>query len=165
MTQRISFTQKMIVEAAFALTREEGWGGVTARSIARKLGSSTMPIYSSLKSMREIEAAVRVRAESLMREFQGRVYTNEQPLDIALGYVSFARDERNLFRFLYVDRPLPGRAQSPPARGGTAAGEGEIRGNRGAHYRSGPRGKAGSRHFEKLDLHPRSRLDDLERRA
>jgi AcrR family transcriptional regulator len=113
MTQRISFTQKMIVEAAFALTREEGWGGVTARSIARKLGSSTMPIYSSLKSMREIEAAVRVRAESLMREFQGRVYTNEQPLDIALGYVSFARDERNLFRFLYVDRPLPDARKVP----------------------------------------------------
>jgi AcrR family transcriptional regulator len=113
MTQRVSFTQEMIVEAAFALTREEGWGGVTARSIARKLGSSTMPIYSSLKSMREIEAAVRVRAESLMREFQGRVYTNEQPLDIALGYVSFARDERNLFRFLYVDRPLPDARKVP----------------------------------------------------
>jgi AcrR family transcriptional regulator len=107
MTQRVSFTQEMIVEAAFALTREEGWHGLTARAIARKLGSSTMPIYSSLTSMRKIEAAVRKRAESLMRDFQGRVFANEQPLDIALGYVRFARDERNLFRFLYVDRPLP----------------------------------------------------------
>jgi AcrR family transcriptional regulator len=128
MTQRVSFTQEMIVEAAFALTREEGWHGVTARGIAKKLGSSTMPIYSSLKSMRKIEAAVRARAESLMHDFQGRAYTNEQPLDVALGYVSFARDERNLFRFLYVDRPVPegrrarGRG-SPHALGKVRSGE------------------------------------------
>ncbi len=107
MTQRVSFTQEMIVEAAFALTREEGWNSVTARRIAGRLGSSTMPIYSRLTSMREIEAAVRKRAEALMREFQGRVYANEQPLDIAVGYVSFARGEPNLFRFLYVERPRP----------------------------------------------------------
>jgi AcrR family transcriptional regulator len=125
MTQKISFTQEMIVEAAFALTREEGWNGVTARSIAKRLGSSTMPIYSSLKSMRDIEAAVRKRAEALMREFQGRVYTKEQPLDIALGYVSFARDEPNLFRFLYVDRPLPDARKAP--RRGSAHALGKVR--------------------------------------
>jgi AcrR family transcriptional regulator len=107
MTQRVSFTKEMIVEAAFMLTRAHGWHGVTARNIAKKLGSSTMPIYSSLKSMDEIEAAVRKKAELLMRDYQTRAYTNEQPLDVALGYVSFARDERNLFRFLYVDKPLP----------------------------------------------------------
>jgi AcrR family transcriptional regulator len=106
MTQRISFTKERVIEAAFALTREGGWGAVTARTIATRLGSSTMPIYSSLSSMEEIEGEVRRRTESLMRDFQQRPYAKEQPLDIALGYVTFARDERNLFRFLYVDRPV-----------------------------------------------------------
>jgi hypothetical protein len=27
-------------------------------------------------------------------------------MDAAVGYVTFARDEKNLFRFLYVDRPV-----------------------------------------------------------
>lgn len=105
MTQKTFFTKEAIVEAAFMLTREKGWSAVTARSIAKKLGSSTMPIYSSMRSIEEIEVEVRARAEALMLEFQARSYGGMASLDMAIGYVTFARDERNLFRFLYVDRP------------------------------------------------------------
>jgi AcrR family transcriptional regulator len=105
MTQKAFFTREAIIEAAFTLTGKRGWASVTARSIARALGSSTMPIYSTMKSMEEIEGEVRARAEALMLSFQGRVFTGEQPLDTAIGYVTFARDERHLFRFLFVDKP------------------------------------------------------------
>ena len=111
MTQKISFTKEAIIEAAFTLAREKGWSSVTARNIAKKLGSSTMPIYSSMKSMDEIEGEVRVRAEALLLDFQRRTYTGDVPLDQAVGYVTFARDERSLFRFLYVDRPVPAGRQ------------------------------------------------------
>jgi AcrR family transcriptional regulator len=97
----------MIVEAAFQLTREQGWSFVTARTIAQKLGSSTMPLYSTLKSMDEIEKEVRARAEACMHGYQRGKHTDEVLLNSAVGYVVFARDEKNLFRFLYVDRPLP----------------------------------------------------------
>jgi AcrR family transcriptional regulator len=106
MTQRTVFTKEMIVETAFQLTRELGWSFVTARTIAQKLGSSTMPLYSALKSMDEIEKEVRARAEACMQGFQRGKYTDEVMLNSAVGYVVFARDEKNLFRFLYVDRPL-----------------------------------------------------------
>jgi AcrR family transcriptional regulator len=112
MTQRAFFTKEAIVEAAFALTREKGWSGVTARNIAKKLGSSTMPIYSSMKSMDEIEVEVKARAEQLMLDYQKREYTANSALNLAVGYVTFARDERNLFRFLFVDKP------TAPARRG-----------------------------------------------
>ena len=111
MTQKISFSKEAIIEAAFTLAREKGWSSVTARNIAKKLGSSTMPIYSSMKSMDEIEGEVRVRAEALLLDFQRRTYTGDVPLDQAVGYVTFARDERSLFRFLYVDRPVPAGRQ------------------------------------------------------
>jgi AcrR family transcriptional regulator len=118
MTQRTVFTREMIVEAAFQLTREHGWSNVTARTIAQKLGSSTMPLYSTLKSMDEIEKEVRARAEACMHGYQRGKHTNEALLNSAVGYVVFARDEKNLFRFLYVDRPLPaslsGRSGQPP---------------------------------------------------
>ena len=112
MTKKAVFTREMIVEAAFQLTREAGWQGVTARSIAAKLGSSTMPLYSSLKSMDEIEKAVRARAEQCMQEYQRRAWAPDALLSSAVGYVAFARDEKNLFRFLYVDRPVQVGASS-----------------------------------------------------
>jgi AcrR family transcriptional regulator len=116
MTQKAFFTREAIVEAAFTLTREKGWAGVTARNIARKLGSSTMPIYSSMKSMDEIEVEVKERAEALMLEYQKREYTENSALNMAVGYVTFARDERNLFRFLFVDKP------TEPVRRGDGSG-------------------------------------------
>jgi AcrR family transcriptional regulator len=111
MTQRMTFTKEMIVDAAFSLTRELGWGGVTARTIAQRLGSSTMPLYSSLKSMEEIEREVREKAEELIHDYQRRPFADERLLSSAVGYVVFARDEPKLFRFLYVDRPLTQPAQ------------------------------------------------------
>ncbi len=123
MTQRAVFTKEMIVEAAYQLTRASGWNGVTARTIAAKLGSSTMPLYSSLKSMEEIETEVRTRAEACMHDYQRKAYTQETRLNAAIGYVTFARDERNLFRFLYVDRPVAaGGAQSGPGKDVEEAG-------------------------------------------
>jgi hypothetical protein len=65
-----------------------------------------MPLYSSLKSMDEIEQKVRKRAEDLMHDYQRRPFAEERLLSSAVGYVVFARDEPNLFRFIYVDRPL-----------------------------------------------------------
>lgn len=117
MTQRTVFTKEKIVEAAYQLTREAGWQGVSARSIAEKLGSSTMPLYSTLKSMGDIETEVRARAEACLHEYQGRRSVSEPLLSSAVGYISFARDEKNLFRFLYVDKPL---AANRPGAGGRA---------------------------------------------
>jgi AcrR family transcriptional regulator len=106
----------MIVEAAFALTRAVGWAGVTARTIAQRLGSSTMPLYSSLKSMEEIEKEVRAKAMELMQDYQRRPFAAERLLSSAVGYVVFARDEPNLFRFLFVDRPLTAPVQGDQSR-------------------------------------------------
>jgi AcrR family transcriptional regulator len=106
-SQKATFTREMILAAAFALTREQGWASVTARNIARKLHSSTMPLYSSLKSMEAIAGEVRTRAEACMQGYQRRSYSENRMLDAAIGYVVFARDEKHLFRFLYVDQPLP----------------------------------------------------------
>ena len=105
MTQPVTYTRERVVEAAFELIREGGWSSVTARSIAQRLGSSTMPIYSHLRSIAEVERALRAKARALLKEFQSRPWTDDVLLDLAFGYIAFARDERYLFRFLYIDRP------------------------------------------------------------
>ena len=102
MTQPTTYTREMVVGAAFELIREEGWSSVSARSIAKRLGSSTMPIYSQLRSISEVERALQIRARALLRDFQKRSWTENGRLNMAFGYVAFARDEKNLFRFLYL---------------------------------------------------------------
>jgi AcrR family transcriptional regulator len=118
MTQRLFYTGDAIIEAAFELTRENGWGAVSTRTIAKKLGSSTMPIYSTMKSMEEIEREVRTRAGSVLLDYQRRPYTDNPVQNLAVGYVAFARDEKNLFRFLYVDRPISADLRNPGAQAG-----------------------------------------------
>jgi len=105
MAQKTTFDRSVIVDTAVQITREHGWSSVTARSIAKRLGSSTMPIYSTMSSMEKIEREVRVAAERLLICSQRRSFTRDIALNKAIGYVVFARDEPNLFRFLYVDRP------------------------------------------------------------
>ncbi len=105
MKQPSVYSYEQIINAAFELIREHGWQGVTTRAIAKKLGSSTMPIYSHLKSLEELEKELRAKASSLLKEFQQRPYTEHTLLNLAFGYVVFARDEKHLFRFLYLDRP------------------------------------------------------------
>lgn len=105
MKQPRVFTREQVIDAAWELMREHGWKQVTARSIASHLGSSTMPIYSHMKSLDDLEKELKQRSRHLMHDYQTRDYTGNQILDIAVGYVVFARDEKQLFRFLYLDRP------------------------------------------------------------
>lgn len=108
MAQRKFFNRDMIVDTAFSITREKGWPEVTARTIAKTLGSSTMPIYSELNSMQEIEQAVQEKAASLLRRYQAGTYTDNVMLNLAVGYVMFAKAEPELFHFLFVETPASG---------------------------------------------------------
>jgi len=99
------YSRSQIIDAAFELVREQGWSGVSTRAIAQKMGSSTMPIYSHLRSVEELEKEVGDKARALLKEYQQRPYTEHVLLNLAFGYVVFARDEKNLFRFLYLEKP------------------------------------------------------------
>lgn len=105
MKQPRVFEKEQVIDAAWELIREHGWKQVTARSIAKRLGSSTMPIYSHMKSLDDLEFELKERSRKLMHEYQTQNYTGNSVLDIAVGYVVFARDEKQLFRFLFLDRP------------------------------------------------------------
>ena len=95
------FTHADIVEAAFNITRKRGWEKCTARAIAKELGSSTMPIYSALKSMKNLENQIDQKAIDLLLSFQTRQRTGMVFLDMGVGYVLFAQEEKNLFRKMY----------------------------------------------------------------
>ncbi len=105
MKQPSVYTRENIIDAAVELIREEGWPRVTTRKIATQMGASTMPIYSHVKSVEELEGELRAKVRNMLKDFQLRSYTDQPLLNLAFGYVVFARDEKQLFRFLYLDKP------------------------------------------------------------
>jgi hypothetical protein len=102
MPAKSKFTAEDIVNAAFDIARGEGVEYCSARAIAQKLKSSTMPIYSCLNSMRELEDAVLKKAIDVLIEYETKTRTGDVFLDMGIGYIMFAKNEKHLFRMLFL---------------------------------------------------------------
>ena len=104
MPPKAKYTREDVVRIAFEAVRTHGWEGLSARYIAEKLNSSTMPVYSHFKSMRDLEREIVRKTYELILEYGDKTDTGDAWLDMAVGYVRFARDERVLFRALADER-------------------------------------------------------------
>lgn len=65
MAPKNKFTKEEMVEAALRVVRAKGIGGLTAKTLADELGTSTQPVFTAFKSMDGVKqevyaAAVRV---------------------------------------------------------------------------------------------------------
>ena len=92
-----------IVDAAVEVLRQGGFSAVNARSVAKKLGCSTQPIYSSFQNMDELKAALRARAIALhTQRVQDSLRAHEgndtRYSSYGMGFVKFAAEEKQLFR-------------------------------------------------------------------
>ena len=93
---------------AVEVLREGGFSAVNARSVAKKLGCSTQPIYSSFQNMDELKAALRARAIALhTQRVQDSLRAHEgngtRYSSYGMGFVKFAAEEKQLFRWLYLE--------------------------------------------------------------
>ncbi|MFZ5569827.1 MAG: hypothetical protein ACOZF0_05460 [Thermodesulfobacteriota bacterium] len=100
MPPKTRFSNEDIIAAAFAVLRESGWKEVSARSIAKALQSSTTPIYTYLKSMKNLESELIKESLLVMRKYQQEVETGDKLLNKGVGYILFAMKEKHLFRFI-----------------------------------------------------------------
>ena len=103
MPPKFKFTKKEIVDAAFDIVRHDGLAKLTARTIADKLGSSTSPIYSLWGSMEKIEEEVCRRSTEFLVDYQTTPRIGQPFFDMGLGYVLFAREEKQLFRDMFMN--------------------------------------------------------------
>lgn len=101
------FSREAVAAAAFALARKQGISKLTARNVARKLGSSTAPVYNHFNSMEALTAEVMGRAHDLMLEYTSREYSDMRFKNMGTGYVAFAREEKELFRAMFLEQGLP----------------------------------------------------------
>lgn len=105
MAPKFRFTREEIIDAALALTAEGGPKAVTARALAARLGSSAKPIFGLFENMEELQDAVLAAAfEKYERFIAAEMAKGEYKPYKASGmaYIHFARDERELFKLLFM---------------------------------------------------------------
>lgn len=104
MPPKARFTRQEIVQTAFDMTREIGFGAVTARALGKQLGTSVTPIFTAFENMYDLRQEVRKLA---MCEFENYVADalNYTPAfkQFGIQMIRFANEEPQLFRILYLD--------------------------------------------------------------
>lgn len=104
MPPRIQYTEDQMMEAAVEIVRANGFEALNARSLAKRLGCSTQPIFRQFGGMEALKAAVMRRAAQVYNRYVAESKKQkEKPYKQAgLAYIRFAREERNLFRLLFM---------------------------------------------------------------
>lgn len=117
MPRKFFFTKEEIQAAALELTREKGFAAVTARTLGKKLGTTSRPIFSHYATMADVQKAVIEAAEDLYRAYIKREiasgkYTAYKAKGMA--YIKFAREEKELFKLLFMrDRSQERTKENP----------------------------------------------------
>ena len=106
MARKESVTKKIISDGAFELLREQGIEMLTARKLASHIGCSTQPIFRVYNGMEELSSEMFMKAFQYYEEFSSNFErVNATPfVDLALCYISFAKEEPNLFKLLFMTK-------------------------------------------------------------
>ena len=106
MPPRVKFTKEEIVEAALRVTREGGIDSLTARSLAAELGASTRPMFTYYETVDELKHEVHEAAKGIYKTYIERGLAEPVPfLGVGQNTIRFAREEPELFRLLFLQKP------------------------------------------------------------
>lgn len=96
-------TKEMVVEAAFELTRTNGYEQITVKAIAQKLSCSVQPIYSYCENMEGLRQEVAKKAREFVREYTAaRIDAGDLFRSTGRAYVQLAKDEPNIFKLFIL---------------------------------------------------------------
>lgn len=103
MPPKAKFTKKQITDTALDLVRQNGIDALSARVLAKKLGTSVCPIFNVFKDMNELTNELKSTAKCIYKEY----IKNGLSQDIAFKgvgtqYIIFAIREPKLFQFLFM---------------------------------------------------------------
>ena len=103
MPPKAKFTKEEIVEAAFSLVREQGMDALSARSLAKRLGTSTAPIFTAFRTIDEVQSEVINSAKALYTDYITEGLRYDPPFKgYGLQFIRFAEEEPELFQLLFM---------------------------------------------------------------
>ncbi len=107
MPPKAKVKEKDILEAAFKLTKANGFESVNARSIAKELNCSTHPIFRVYKNMSKLKQELFKYIENYYNQYiESRMKGEDIFLSIGIAYLDFANEERNLFKMLFMSNNI-----------------------------------------------------------
>lgn len=111
-------TREAILTAALTLYASEGYGAVTMRGIAQRLGFSAPAIYNYFLSKEEIFATLQEIGLEVMAEAVLTAETDDPLADfraIFTNYYAYSKGHPEYFALLYVDPSAPHLTYETPA--------------------------------------------------
>ena len=105
MAPKNKFTKEEMVEAAIRVVRDQGIDGLTAKTLADELGTSTQPVFTAFGSMDAVRQEVYAAAVRVYDGYVSAGLKEKIPFfGVGMQYIRFAREEPELYRFLFLTR-------------------------------------------------------------
>ena len=105
MAPKNKFTKEEMVEAALQVVRAKGIDGLTAKTMADKLGTSTQPVFTAFGSMDTVKQEVYAAAIRVYDRYTNAGLQEKIPFfGVGMQYIRFAREEPELYRLLFLTR-------------------------------------------------------------
>lgn len=110
-------SKETVIDAAVDVLREDGFSAINARSVAKKLGCSTQPIYHSFRNMEELktaltERAIQMHTQRVRESLRSHEGNDSRYSSYGMGFVKFAAEEKQFFRWLYLEEEQFGPYQN-----------------------------------------------------
>ena len=105
MAPKNKFTKEEMAEAAMRVVRVKGIAGLTAKTLADELGTSTQPVFTAFGSMEGVRQEVYAAAVRVYDSYTNAGLREKIPFfGVGMQYIRFAREEPELYRFLFLTR-------------------------------------------------------------
>ena len=105
MAPKNKFTKEEMVAAALRVVRAKGIDGLTAKTMADELGTSTQPIFTGFGSMDGVKKEVYAAAVAVYDRYTDAGLKEKIPFfGVGMQYIRFAREEPELYRLLFLNR-------------------------------------------------------------
>lgn len=104
MPAKIVFDKEMVANAAMEIIEESGTEALNARSLAKKLGCSTQPIYLRYPDMEAVKIAADEKISAVYAGYLDKGLKSRESLfeGYLSAYVNFAREKPKLFAFKFM---------------------------------------------------------------
>lgn len=106
MPPQSKISKDSLLQSASAIIREQGSNALNARSLAKKNGCSTQPIFSKFDSMEDVIGQVReLEFEGFKAHFSESMQGESNPLvGAGMAFMSYAVENPNMFSFLFLEK-------------------------------------------------------------
>ncbi|MBO5486956.1 MAG: TetR/AcrR family transcriptional regulator [Eubacterium sp.] len=103
MPRRSQYTKEEIARRGLEIVEERGMESLTARELAKSLGTTVAPIFVHYPSMEELKEDVRSLAQGIYHEYLDKGLQQEIPFrGVGLQYIAFAKEKPELYYLLFL---------------------------------------------------------------